>query len=351
MSDATRTAAPRKDARAEASQPKGWTPAAPGPANPLWSLLARGGGPLRTTLRVGAADGTVQRKCAACEDEEKLQTKRAAGTAPEVSPKTASRIAGLRGGGEALSAAARSYFEPRFGCDLSAVRLHTGAAAATAAGEVGARAFTVGSDIAFGASEYRPEAAEGKRLLAHELTHTLQQSASPGPGAGVVRRTTVPPRRDDTPRRPRLSLGAELILDQLDDIITTVETALSPYTQGTQTALLRVRLSIYINLRKLEKLQLSRAAKARLRTITEVFVDELEDEVARSPEKDPYQEGNILGIERRWYRAFKDRLEIEQALESVKELWEKLKEQPGDYPLPDNPLDLPKQEDSGQWLA
>jgi uncharacterized protein DUF4157 len=174
--------------------------AAPGPANPLWPLLARGGGgPLQAKLRVGAVDDplereadrvaeavvsgsaappALQRKCAACEEEEeKLQTKRSAGAAPEVSPKTASRIASFRGGGEALSPAARSYFEPRFGHDLSGVRLHTGGEAATAAGEVQARAFTVGSDIAFGPGEYRPESPEGRRLLAHELTHTVQQGA------------------------------------------------------------------------------------------------------------------------------------------------------------------------------
>jgi Domain of unknown function (DUF4157) len=300
--------------------------------NRLWSRLA-----------VGSA--TLQPK---------LQTKASGSTAPEMSPRTASRIGSLRGGGEALSPAARSYFEPRFGRDLSGVRLHIGGAAATAASEVGARAFAVGSDIAFGAGEYQPGTSEGRRLLAHELTHTVQQSASPRPGAGVVRRTTVQPRRFDiAPRRSRLSLGAELILDQLDDIITTVETSLSPYTQGTRTALLSVRLSIYISLRKLEKLQLSRAAKARLRTITEAFVEKLENEVARSPEKNPYQEGNILGLGRRWYRTFNDRLEIEQTLERARELREKLREQPGDYPLPDNPLDLPQREDedSGQWLA
>jgi hypothetical protein len=62
MSAATRTAAPRSDARSQASSPKGRAPAAPSPANPVWSGLA------------------IQRKCAACEDEETLQTKRTAGT-------------------------------------------------------------------------------------------------------------------------------------------------------------------------------------------------------------------------------------------------------------------------------
>jgi uncharacterized protein DUF4157/succinylglutamate desuccinylase/aspartoacylase family protein len=147
-------------------------------------------GPAAASSRPLAWSWVLQRKCAACEEEEmqrspaelpvedeeeKLQTKRSSGAAPEVSPQTASRIASFRGGGEALPPAAKAYFEPRFGRDLSAVRLHTGQEAATAAGEVAARSFTVGSDIAFGAGEYRPETAEGRKLLAHELTHTVQQ--------------------------------------------------------------------------------------------------------------------------------------------------------------------------------
>jgi uncharacterized protein DUF4157 len=202
----------RGAARSEGRPRAGHAGATPVPANPLWSRLARGGS-LQAKLKLGAVDDplerdadrvaeavvsglappAVQRKCAACEEEEmhrspaelpaedeeeKLQTKRSSGATPEVSPKTASRIASFRGGGEALSPAARSYFEPRFSRDLSGVRLHTGGEASAAAGEVQARAFTVGSDIAFGAGEYRPETVAGKKLLAHELTHTVQQGAA-----------------------------------------------------------------------------------------------------------------------------------------------------------------------------
>jgi uncharacterized protein DUF4157 len=213
------TEKPRKRAPDEAggfagraAQPADLGSFAPGAASSALALGGRGSrpvaataprhagsGPLQAKLRVGAVDDpleceadrvadavvsgsaapSVQRKCAACEEEEKLQTKRSAGSAPEVSSKTASRIDSFRGGGETLSPAARSYFEPRFGRDLSAVRLHTGGEAATAAREVGARAFTVGSDIAFGAGEYRPETPAGSKLLAHELTHTVQQGVVP----------------------------------------------------------------------------------------------------------------------------------------------------------------------------
>ncbi|CAN5464294.1 hypothetical protein BH09MYX1_BH09MYX1_54830 [soil metagenome] len=68
--------------------------------------------------------------------------------------------------------------EHRFGHDFSATRVHAGSAAAEAADSVGARAFTFGHDVVFGAGEYRPETASGHGLLAHELAHVVQQSAS-----------------------------------------------------------------------------------------------------------------------------------------------------------------------------
>lgn len=81
----------------------------------------------------------------------------------------------LKGGGHPLPASARSFFEPRFGHDFGQVRLHTDKRAEESARELGARAYTIGTDIAFGAGQYSPETASGRRLLAHELTHVLQQ--------------------------------------------------------------------------------------------------------------------------------------------------------------------------------
>lgn len=72
----------------------------------------------------------------------------------------------------------RAFFEPRLGADLGGVRLHTGAGGAKAASAQNAQAYTVGHDIVFGSGQYAPETAGGKRLLAHELVHTLQQSPS-----------------------------------------------------------------------------------------------------------------------------------------------------------------------------
>jgi len=77
--------------------------------------------------------------------------------------------------GAPLDGASRAFFESRFGRDFSSVRMHTGAQAATSAQAVGARAFTVGNHIVFGSGEYDPGRDAGRKLMAHELAHVVQQ--------------------------------------------------------------------------------------------------------------------------------------------------------------------------------
>jgi hypothetical protein len=79
------------------------------------------------------------------------------------------------GGGSPLPAGTRAFMEPRFGTDFSGVRLHTDAQAADSTEAIQAQAYTSGSHIVFGPGRYAPETPEGKRLLAHELTHVVQQ--------------------------------------------------------------------------------------------------------------------------------------------------------------------------------
>jgi len=85
----------------------------------------------------------------------------------------------LPGHGRPLPGSVRAFFEPRFGVDLRTVRVHADGPAAAAAHQVGARAYTVGEHIVFGAGQYAPETGEGRALLAHELAHTLQPAAGP----------------------------------------------------------------------------------------------------------------------------------------------------------------------------
>ena len=112
------------------------------------------------------------------EDEELIQAKTTGGVTPEVTHAISSGIQSLQGGGQPLSGTVRSFFEPRFGEDFSNVRVHNDTRAARVARLVNSRAFTLGHNVVFGAGEYSPDALAGRKLLAHELTHVVQQKRS-----------------------------------------------------------------------------------------------------------------------------------------------------------------------------
>ena len=149
------------------------------------------------------ATPNIHRQCAKCEEESKeLPVQRAEATSetPQITPAVANNISALQGGGSPLPAPTRAFFEPRFGADLSQVRLHTDSRAADTAKSIDAKAFTVGQHIAFGANQYAPDSAHGQHLLAHELTHTIQQSAAPM--AAKLNRKPDPPAKPATPLSP-----------------------------------------------------------------------------------------------------------------------------------------------------
>jgi uncharacterized protein DUF4157 len=88
----------------------------------------------------------------------------------------------LAGAGKPLSASLRNDMERRFGHDFSNVRIFAGAGAERSAADLSAQAYTVGERIVFGAGRFAPETREGRRLLAHELTHVVQQTSTRGAG-------------------------------------------------------------------------------------------------------------------------------------------------------------------------
>ena len=90
------------------------------------------------------------------------------------------------GGGQPLDESTRSFMEPRFGHDFSRVRVHTDERAAESARAVNALAYTAGQDVVFGGGQYEPGTNEGKKLLAHELTHVVQQNTTFGSGPLVL---------------------------------------------------------------------------------------------------------------------------------------------------------------------
>ncbi len=118
----------------------------------------------------------IKRKCLHGEGKEEMQRKES-GTEVTVTPSTENYISSLSGG-RALSESERSFFEPRMGYDFSKVRLHTDSTADQSAKDINALAYTHGNNIVFKAQEYQPETDTGKRLLAHELTHVVQQTTN-----------------------------------------------------------------------------------------------------------------------------------------------------------------------------
>jgi LysM repeat protein len=97
----------------------------------------------------------------------------------------------LRSPGQKLDDRTRHFMEPRFGRDLSGVRIHADAQAAESARSVGARAYTVGNAIVFGDGQYSPESNDGRRLLAHELTHVMQQREDTAARSMIQRAITL----------------------------------------------------------------------------------------------------------------------------------------------------------------
>jgi|GEM_PF-2890048 len=105
-----------------------------------------------------------------------VQAKSRGETRAGLSTETASQILSLKGGGSPLEPMTRNFMEARFGEDFSRVRVHTGSKPALLANNVNAKAFTLGSDLIFGSGEYKPGTKNGRKLLAHELVHVIQQT-------------------------------------------------------------------------------------------------------------------------------------------------------------------------------
>lgn len=151
------------------------------------------------TQTVARSPLQIQRACKACEEElrrepldaEIHRSSESVDAAPTVDAVFESSVSALSGRGRAMQDPVRSFMETRFNADFSGVRVHTDAHAHELARAVNAQAFTVGRNVVFGAGYYAPDTDHGKRLLAHELTHTLQQGAA----SHVARAPETPPER------------------------------------------------------------------------------------------------------------------------------------------------------------
>jgi len=134
----------------------------------------------RPPVSGGVIADSIRRKCAECEKEEeekegKLMRKAEGSGGFEASHELSSQLDRSRGGGAPLPDGTRNFMEHAFSKDFSGVRVHTDGGAAEMNKGIRAKAFTYGRDIYFNTGQFAPGSAEGRRLLAHELTHIVQQ--------------------------------------------------------------------------------------------------------------------------------------------------------------------------------
>jgi hypothetical protein len=120
----------------------------------------------------------IQRQAEEPEEEEPIQTKLPESQPNIVSKELEAGINAARGCGESLPSSVRSSLEPRLGHDFSQVHIHADAKADELSQQLGARAFTTGNDVFFREGAYQPSSEDGRGLIAHELTHVVQQRAA-----------------------------------------------------------------------------------------------------------------------------------------------------------------------------
>jgi hypothetical protein len=138
---------------------------------------ARLGAPVQAKLEVSSANDPLEQEADTAADRVMRSAEGASAGTAAGGAAPASVHSALQSRGQSPDAATRTFAQAHFGRDIADVRVHTDAAAAQSAQEIGARAYTSGRDIVFGPGQYAPHTAAGQRLLAHELTHVAQQQS------------------------------------------------------------------------------------------------------------------------------------------------------------------------------
>ncbi|WP_239455773.1 eCIS core domain-containing protein [Flavobacterium ginsenosidimutans] len=148
-------------------------------------------------------DKKVQKKCANCENEDKKTQKKEEKSVQaklkesnSVDENVESNLNSSKGGGNAMDKNTKREMESGFGADFSSVNIHTDSKAVKMSEELGAQAFTHGNDVYFNKGKYNPDSKEGKHLLAHELTHTIQQTGAKQK-SGTIQKSSVENHSED----------------------------------------------------------------------------------------------------------------------------------------------------------
>jgi hypothetical protein len=192
-------------------------------------------------VSIAPAELGVQRKCSGCgggggmcsacaeeKEEFPIQRKARSGGGGE---RGVSAVPASGSTGRPLDGGTRGFMESRFGHDFGGVRVHSDGRAASAADTLKAHAFTVGQDVYFAAGRYRPDTHDGRHLLAHELTHTLQQRAAAPSGAGG---STAQARRSVSQPGDPLEREADSVADRVLSGTSSFHYAPSPAAPSIQ---------------------------------------------------------------------------------------------------------------------
>jgi Holliday junction resolvase len=179
------------------------------------TILRMPSAPLAMTR--GVEGEAVQRKCH-CEEEENLQRKplvsfiqRKESSSDSIASDTiSSQINASKGSGSPMDNSTQTFMQSRFGTDFSDVKIHTGGESVQMNRDLNARAFTVGKDIYFNEGQYNPSSNDGKHLLAHELTHTVQQ------GNGINKKLMRKPKPDE-PAFYEAIMGGKIIYAEIKE--------------------------------------------------------------------------------------------------------------------------------------
>jgi hypothetical protein len=149
-----------------------------------------------------------------------------AAAGPAVHPNASSLVRDVANtSGQPLDAKTKEFMEPRFGHDFSGVRIHADEAAARATRAVNAHAYTTGSHLAFGAGQYNPTSPRGQRLIAHELTHVIQQASGPVSGTEVEEGLSVSHAADSFEQRAQVI--TEAVMNKSDRSPVTISRSLT----------------------------------------------------------------------------------------------------------------------------
>lgn len=158
---------------------------------------------------------------------QRLLAQRAGDGLTELDAATADRINRARGGGRALDGAAQAQMSDAMGHDFSGVRVHTDGEAHALNEQLNAKAFTTGPDIFFRGGAYSPQSSAGQELIAHELTHVVQQASGAVDSGGVGMRVNAP--------GDRFEQEADAVARQVSSVAPAVQRQALPEEDELQT--------------------------------------------------------------------------------------------------------------------